>query len=244
MSCEKNFRKIPTTTGYHATSLENYNLIMHEGFRIHRSEEMMFGKGLYLSYNIDDVQYYKDRLGKKGVVLQISIPKDVDWGYVNQLESIGVLFDYIKNAKQDGWVLEQISERIIANDIKNFPQINYFLNTNLDDSKWKCFKNSFNNIHISKLIHSLSSMESFKCFYVKEDFLSFLSQCKRLKFYEIFINYGNFELDEKSYNKFLKKSYYSLAKTYWEHDVEFAHSQIIIHSREVLKQLFIQLLVS
>jgi hypothetical protein len=57
--------------GYHATSKENAERILEEGFKIQLSDEMFFGKGLYLSKTIEDAIITK-RDGKKVEMMVLS----------------------------------------------------------------------------------------------------------------------------------------------------------------------------
>lgn len=125
--------------GYHATSRENAEKILEEGFNVQLSDEMFFGKGLYLSKNIEDAKFYKERwkkAGKEAVILEVRLSENIDWCSVSQIEGMGTLEQYIKAKKKESlsWYEEQIEERIIDNKLSNFPKIKFDYNE-LEDTE-------------------------------------------------------------------------------------------------------------
>jgi hypothetical protein len=244
--------EMPTNIGYHATSCENAQSILENGFELEYSDEMFFGLGIYLSYSKEDVMYYKERWDQisKGVILKVVIPSDVEWCRVNQIMGIGTFQQYLKDRRRNqSHYLNQIEERFIEDRLSKFPTVycNYYLNRLelLDDSEedkrtnWEKWRELFITLINEEYpvikdlmledIESIGDLNEIRKRLDEKKAKKFLKLMKRLD--------CEFEFSESSFEDFVRKDYHSLAEDYAECDVEFSTSQIIIHSEEVLKKV-------
>lgn len=231
---------LPITIGYHATSLENAESILKDGYIIKPSEEMFFGQGMYLSITIEDVIYYKKQWDRtsKGAILEVIIPSHVEWCRINQIEAMGTFDNYLDMMKDSA--LEelngQIEDAIIDVDI-NFPTINLYL-----EYKYVVDQNILRELDIQfpEIADELLKEGSY------EDIISLVkklkSQKKRKAFYKWAISYGEFEIDEDSLRKMIKRDYYTQSEYWGGCDVVIAPTQIIIHSQDVVNQLKMRIL--
>jgi hypothetical protein len=229
-----NEKEPPQLIGYHGTSLENAKSILENGFEMSFSDRMFFGLGVYLSRKFSDVLKYKrewERTSKtsKGVILEVKLPSDIEWEYLNQIEGLGTLQQFIKNHRKR-FYRNQIKDRFLLNSLDNFAIIS--LSYDPSDLDSKLIKSEFKEI-ANKILEK-DYIENIK--EIREQ----LDKKEAKKFYKYFNRIGEFFIDNSNFRKYLRKKYYEQAKWYGEKDVGFAPTQIIIYSEKLLNQLEIR----